>query len=154
MCILNSENKQSRFFENGFTLIELMIVVAILAIISSIALPSYNSYVARAHRADARTQLMSASQYMQRFYAANDRFDADRSGAAIATLIPTNLTIAPGEGAALYRLTITATASDFSLTMAPIAGSKMANDVCGGFTVNALGVTGVTGTESRDNCWK
>lgn len=154
MPFSNIKSKKLLYSNEGFTLIELMVVVAILAIISSIALPSYTSYVARSHRADARTQLMSASQYMQRFYAANDRFDADRSGAAVATLIPTNLTVAPGEGVALYRLAVTATASDFSLTMAPIAGSKMASDVCGGFTVNALGVTGVTGTESRDNCWK
>jgi type IV pilus assembly protein PilE len=51
---------------SGFTLIELMIVVAIVAILASIALPSYTSYIARARRADARTQLRQAAQFMQR----------------------------------------------------------------------------------------
>jgi type IV pilus assembly protein PilE len=69
-----------RLRSTGFTLIEVMIVVAIISLLAAIALPSYQSYVARSNRAAAKTQLLQAAQYMQRFYAANDRYDADRAG--------------------------------------------------------------------------
>ena len=50
----------------GFTLIEVMIVVAIVGILSAIALPSYNEYIRRGHRADARAGLLQAQQWMER----------------------------------------------------------------------------------------
>jgi len=68
----------------GFSLVELLITLAILGILVSIALPSYSRYVARARRAQARVQLVQASQFMVRFYAANDSFKADRAGNAAA----------------------------------------------------------------------
>jgi len=146
----------------GFTLIELMIVVAIVAILAAVAMPSYTSYVARGRRADARVQLMQAAQFMQRFYTANDRFDSDRGGNAVLSQVPDNLKRAPADGDQVYSLGITATASNFTLTMAPLAGSIMASDECGSFTITATGIKGVTAlltTDAnyqhlRDKCWK
>lgn len=139
---------------NGFTLIELMIVVAIVAILASIALPSYTSYVARAKRADARGQLLQAAQFMQRFYAANDQYVNDRAGNNISTQIPAALARSPADGNQVYALTVSATTSTYTLTMAPVAGSSMAADLCGSFTLTSTGIRGVTGTKSRDECWK
>lgn len=79
----------------GFTLVELMIVVAVVGVLTAIALPSYTSYVARARRADARAQLLQVAQFMQRFYAANDRFDQDRAGTSVLSVMPTNLKKSP-----------------------------------------------------------
>jgi type IV pilus assembly protein PilE len=140
----------------GFTLIEIMVVVAIVAIITAIALPSYTSYVARAKRADARTQLLQAAQFMQRFYAANDAFDLDRSGGTNSggEKIPANLKRSPSDGAEVYSLSATATSTAYTLTMVPLTTGSMAGDACGSFTLNSTGVRGVTGTESRDTCWK
>src|SRR3954463_5417962 len=53
---------------SGFTLVELMIVVLIIAIISAIAIPSYNSYVMRTNRAAARSCMSEVSQFMERYY--------------------------------------------------------------------------------------
>lgn len=140
--------------QRGFTLIEIMITVAIVGIVAAIALPSYRSYVDRARRADARAQLMQAAQFMQRFYTANDQYVNDRAGNNISTQMPSNLMRSPTDGPQIYALTVDATVSNYTLTMAPLSTSTLANDACGSFTLTSTGVRGVTGTQSRDVCWK
>jgi type IV pilus assembly protein PilE len=158
----------------GFTLIELMIVIAIIAILAAVAMPSYQNYVARARRADARGQLLQAAQFMQRFYSANDQFQYDRAAHGVLNQMPSNLKQAPADSSAIYTLTApTATtdlptgsnlpvlsSSSFTLVMAPVSGGLMANDMCGSFTLTSTGVRGVIvggavgSTTLRDTCWK
>ncbi|WP_411878706.1 type IV pilin protein [Polaromonas sp. YR568] len=149
----------------GFTLIELLIVLAILALLAAIALPSYWAYAARAHRAAARVQLLQAAQYMQRFYAANDRYDADRTGTqSVWAVMPPGLQRSPADGTQLYALATTganastAGTSAFMLVMLPLAGRAMDNDRCGGFTITQAGAKGLTtaspGAALLAECWR
>lgn len=151
----------------GFTLIEIMVVVAIIGILAAVALPSYTSYIARAHRADARTQLLQVAQFMQRFYAANDSFSTDRKSNAVIDLMPTSLKKSPADSTALYELAIPlgvaplTNATTFTIRMEPVSGGKMASDECGTYTLTSTGLRGIivggtayaTGT-LRDMCWK
>ena len=66
--------RSSRQASFGFTLIELMIVVAIIGIIAAVAYPSYQEYVRNAKRADAETALMELAHFMERYYPANGRY--------------------------------------------------------------------------------
>jgi type IV pilus assembly protein PilE len=151
--------------ERGFTLIELMVAVAIIGILAAIALPSYSSYVARARRADARVQLLQAAQFMQRFYAANDRFDQDRSAASVTAGFPSGLAVSPSDETAIYQLntaittrsttpTFLVTSSAYTLTMAPISTGSMANDGCGMFSITSNGIRSVSGTLTKEQCWR
>ena len=147
----------------GFSLIELMIALAILSILVSIALPAYTGYIAKARRADARTQLVAAAQFMQRFYAANDSFLKDRANNDVIGQVPANLKQSPADSAKLYDLSIppeTLTDGSFVLRMVPVAGGSMEADQCGSFTLTSVGIRGVLvndiagETLLRDSCWR
>jgi type IV pilus assembly protein PilE len=164
MVQYSSETSKIARSSQGFTLIELMIAVAIVAILSSIAYPSYTSYIARAKRADVKSQLVQAAQFMQRFYTANDSYKYDRSPTPkeVSDQIPSQLTRSPSEGTQIYQLTIVADTNPpkYDLTFSPLSGTTMANDECGSFTLDSAGRRGVKvggavgSTALRDKCWK
>lgn len=146
--------------ERGFTLVEIMVVVAIVMVLAAIALPSYTESINRAKRAEAKAQLLEAAQYMQRFYSQNSRFDQTTAGAAVA--VPDALARVPRTAAAgtqNYTLGFASavTAATFTLQAVPRAGGSMANDKCGSFTLNQAGQRDIKNNASgstADSCWK
>jgi type IV pilus assembly protein PilE len=142
--------------QDGFTLIEVMITVAIVGILTAIALPSYKSYVERGDRASARAGLMEAQQFMERFYSTNDRYDQDKAGNAVA--LPARLQSVPAESPK-YTISIPTdpapTVNSYTLVAAPInAVSK-----CGNLTLDNTGLKGISvpstpSTQDIANCWK
>ncbi|QPS10096.1 type IV pilin protein [Delftia acidovorans] len=129
----------------GFTLIELMITVAIVAILSAIAYPSYQEYVLRTRRVEAMDLLGEAAARQERWRAQNGGY----------TTTIANLKLAHGDKSehGYYTLSIAAAAGDGGYTLkATRTGSQVADGKCGDFTLNALGVKGVSvGTVAV--CW-
>ena len=131
----------------GFTLIELMIVVAIVAILASIALPSYRESVKRSDRATARAALLEAQQFMERFYAANDGYIT--TGGAQPGL-PVRLQAVPTDSTSRYNLTVTATVNAYTVTAAPISTDK-----CGSLTITHTGAKGISeAAPTVQECWR
>ncbi|NBW51465.1 MAG: prepilin-type N-terminal cleavage/methylation domain-containing protein [Betaproteobacteria bacterium] len=133
----------------GFTLIELMVAVAVVAILTGIALPNYRSYMEKGDRAAARAALLGAQQFMERFYTANDTYAADRAGNAVS--LPLSLQKAPAESPK-YDLSISAVAANsYTLTATPRAN----NTKCGRLTITNTGVRGApNATIPVADCWK
>jgi type IV pilus assembly protein PilE len=133
----------------GFTLIELMIVVAIVAILASIAYPAYRESLAKGRRVQAAGELMAAHQWMDRFYTENYRFDQNSAGTLTtqSTLFPARFSTSPraGEGAAAYTLSLSTLNRESYVVTATRTGA-MTGDRCGNLTIDHLGTKGVAAT--------
>lgn len=115
----------------GFTLVELMIAVAILAIVAAVALPLYNQYSQRTYRAEAQADLLNCAQGMERFAAQNFSYD----GAVLANVCQPR---SADQGRYLFGLVVPDD-DQFTITATPQAG-PMAGD--GILTYDQAGVRG------------
>ena len=132
----------------GFTLIELMIVVAIIAIIAGIAIPSYMESVRRSNRSDAKVELNDVAQRLQRCFTAYSAYNNATCG--VATSFNGGAAITSQEG--FYSITAAIDATTFTLTAEPIAGTTQASDRCTRLTLEHTGARGAAGA-SVDECW-
>lgn len=140
--ILNRERLQV-----GFTLIELMIVIAVVAILAAIGYPSYQEQVAKSRRADVQRALMEAEQYMRRYFNARDTFEGVSLPAALAA------SPRAGSGAASYNIVLiennaavatTTALSASTYTLRAVRTGVMLADKCGDLTVTNTGVKTMT----------
>lgn len=139
----------------GFTLIEVMIVAAIISILAAIAYPSYQEHVRKARRADAQTALMELAQFMERHYTANGRYltAANANPANAAPALP--FTDAPKDGATkFYTLEFSATPTASAYTLRAVPKNAMANDSCGTLTLAHTGAKGQKAGATLAQCWR
>lgn len=131
----------------GFSLIELMIVVAIVAILAAIAYPSYQAYVRQANRTDATKTMQLTAQSLQRCYSQNFTYAAACNIVAGATISP-NL---------FYTITVAIPdAQDYTITATPLAPPQLADTQCATFTLSSSGqqtAQNSGGINTTQACW-
>ncbi len=131
----------------GFTLIELVVTMAIVAILAAIAIPSYENYLFRARRADGREMLQRVAAAQERFYTNRNQYTND-----LITAAGINLGTANSE-AGHYRITIAVDATNQSYTLTATPLGVQAPDACANLTVNNVGARGYSGSNSNGSCW-
>ena len=125
----------------GFSLIELLIVVAIIALLDGVTYPGYIGQIKKVYRAQIVTLLSEQAQHLERFYTRNGTF-IDVSGVSA--------------GNDHYRISVALNPQDFDLLATPVVDSVMAGDACAAFGLTSTGMRSNPGAApdmSRKLCW-
>ena len=145
--------------QRGITLIELLIAVAVVGILTAIAVPSYGEYTRRAARSDAQLTLQAASTWLERRYAECNsyiRINAATNPPCTTVLaredLPAELTVSPsGGGTQRYTVSVsTLDAQSYTVQAVPLDSA----DKCGTMRILSTGVREATGTLGVNGCWR
>ena len=145
--------KYTKKKSSGFTLIELMITVAIVGILAAIALPAYNQYIARGKRAEARVAILQAEGWMERFFTENNTYTNNLANND-NTVFRARYTSIPNSVPANYSFTLTVTPGAYTITTVPVG--SMASDKCGTYLKSNVGSLAIGGsaTATISDCIK
>jgi type IV pilus assembly protein PilE len=127
----------------GFSLIELMVVLVIIGILSAVAVPAYRKNVQSTQRATAKAIMAETTQYMERYYTANNTYVNGTLSSAVSPKGATGASIA-------YNISFTATPTASAYTVQAVPANGQSSDSCGTLSLSSTGAQSATGTGS---CW-
>jgi len=143
----------------GFTLTELMIVVAVIAIIAAVAYPSYINSVVKTKRAAAQGCLSQYAGYMERYYTQNLRYDQNPQGTPnpfVNKPSPPATTLdcaSTQNSGADYQFNVTAGSDTYTVTATPTGAQAARDTACGTLGINQAGTKTASGTAGVTTCW-
>jgi type IV pilus assembly protein PilE len=139
---------------SGFTLAELMITVAIAALLLVVAVPSYQAQVQKSRRTDARSALLDLAGREERWFSSNNAYTNVPANLGYASITPV--------GSGYYNVAIVVVAANpanvpptqpgYTITATPI-GIQAKDTICASFTVDQTGTQTSTGTGTVKTCW-
>lgn len=142
-------NRNGNAEQAGFTLIEMMIVVAIIGILAAIAYPSYDEYVKRGNRSEGQALLNDAAARQERYFNQNNAYITQ-----VADISKLGMSLANNKSATgKYVFSVSKENTDGGYTL---TATQQFNDTkCGNLTLNARGERGITATgASASDCWR
>jgi type IV pilus assembly protein PilE len=146
----------------GFTLLELIVTVAIVSILATIAATSYQSQVMKSRRTDARSAILDLAGREEKLFSTTNQYSNSPAALGYGTATTTTFPIAVGSsGTDYYNVTVAtpdpnqaSAPNTYSITATPIAGTQQAGDTtCATLSVNQLGQQTSTGTGTAATCW-
>ncbi len=147
------QTKKSR--SAGFTLMELMVVVAIVGILMAIAIPSYEDFMQRSRRSDGKAALFSAQVEQEKFRGNCNQYATSMGGSTVCDTATPAYQMEHGSTSSegYYNLAIVAgaNATSFTITATPV-GNQVGDD-CGTFAIGQDGPV-TTGSYANADCWE
>lgn len=136
----------------GFTLIEMVIVVAIVAILAAIAIPAYTDSIRKGRRGQGKTDILEVAQAMERCYTVRNSYNNCWNGFTSNDLAAAGLGNSPSTGTVSYTLGLTnVTRTTFTVIATRV--NDQLNDTCGNLGLNHQGVKTVAGGGTVAECW-
>lgn len=143
--------------QRGVTILELMIVVVIIAIMSSVAYPSYMRYLVSSKRTAATSALLQVSDKQQQFFMDNKSFADDLTQLGLPAnphiISDDGMAAAADDADAVYSLSLSnIAAATYTITAAPLNNQLAQDTDCGSLTLDQAGVRGTSG--AGEDCWR
>ena len=142
--------------QGGITLLELMIVVAIISMIAAFAYPSYTQYIVSTKRTAATSTLLQIADRQQLFFMDNKRYAGDLTDLGFSAnplyVSDDGTSVAAGDADAVYLFTLAAVApTTYTASAAPLAAQLKRDKDCGTMTLNQAGTRDAL--HGGDDCW-
>jgi type IV pilus assembly protein PilE len=135
--------------EQGFSLVELLVVLVIISILAAIAVPGYRTYAVRTHRAAAKSCMLETAQFMERYYTTNPT-GLTYAGAAI----PDGGCRTEGNLNTRYTLSLDTLAQNtYRIVATPVGAQALGDAACGVLTLDQSGTRTEAGSSDVDTCW-